>query len=173
MSKKDRSGKKGAGASEKASVSSREGAIKPVAENRKARHKFQVIDSLECGMVLLGSEVKSLRAGNVSLDEAYAKLRNGELWLLGCHIAEYPEAGPFNHVPTRPRKLLLHRRELQRFATRAEEKGFTLVPLKIYFRRGFAKVLLGLCRGLKTHDKREAMKRRETEKQIRSAMYRR
>jgi SsrA-binding protein len=147
--------------------------IKLIAENRKAKSKYQILDTLECGLVLQGSEVKSLRQGGVSLDEAYARYRDGEMWLLGCHIPEYPQANQFNHDPTRPRKLLMHKREIRRFATRAQEKGLTLVPLKMYFKNGKAKVLLGLCRGLKLHDKREIIRKREAERAIRRAMRRR
>jgi len=149
------------------------GEVKLIAENRKAKSKYEVLDTLECGLVLQGSEVKSLRRGGVSLDEAYARYRDGEMWLLGCHIPEYPQANQFNHDPTRPRKLLMHKREIRRFATRAQEKGLTLVPLKMYFKNGKAKVLLGLCRGLKLHDKREIIRKREAERAIRRAMRRR
>jgi len=144
-----------------------------IAENRKARHKYTVLDTLECGIVLVGSEVKSLRTGRVSLDEAYARLRNGELWLLGCNIPEYVEANRFNHDPTRPRKLLLHRREIRRFAQRATQKGLTLVPLKMYFKRGLAKVLVGLCQGRQQYDKRQTIRRAEAARQIQRAMRRR
>lgn len=144
-----------------------------VAENRKARHKYTVLETLECGIVLVGSEVKSLRIGQVSLDEAYARVRNDELWLIGCTIAEYAEANRFNHEPTRPRKLLLHRREIHRFAERATHKGLTIVPLKLYFQRGWAKVLLGLCQGRRQFDKRQAIRRAEAARQIQRAMRRR
>ena len=120
-----------------------------------------MLDTLECGIILVGSEVKSLRNGKVSLAEAYGRVRDGEVWLVGCDIAEYTEANRFNHDPRRPRKLLLHRREIKRFAAQAYEKGLTLVPLKMYFRKGRAKVLMGLCRGRQHHDKREAMKKAE------------
>jgi SsrA-binding protein len=132
-----------------------------------------VLETLECGIVLVGSEVKSLRAGRVSLDEAYGRLRDGEVWLVGCDIPEYVEANRFNHNPRRPRKLLLHRREIHKFASRAYEKGLTLVPLKMYFRGGRAKVLLGICRGKQKHDKREAMKKEEARRQIQGMMRRR
>jgi len=144
-----------------------------VAQNRKARHKYLVLDTLECGIVLVGSEVKSLRAGRVSLDEAYGRLRDGEVWLVGCDIQEYVEANRFNHNPRRPRKLLLHRREIRRFAGQAYERGLTLIPLKVYFKRGRAKVLLGICRGRQKHDKREAMKKAEASRDIQRAMRRR
>ncbi len=121
----------------------------------------------------MGSEVKSLRAGHVSLDEAYAKVKDDEVWLLGCDIAEYFEASRFNHQPRRPRKLLMHRREVKRFANRAKEKGLTLVPLEMHFTRGLAKVVLGICRGKQQHDKREAMKKAEVKRDIARQMMRR
>lgn len=144
--------------------------FKAITENRKARHKFQVLDSLECGIALVGSEVKSLRYGRMSLDESYGRVRDGEVWLVGADIPEYFEASHMNHQPKRPRKLLLHRREIQKFAMQAHEKGLTLVPLKMYFRKGRAKVLLGLCRGRKLHDKREALKKADSQRQIQRAM---
>jgi len=121
----------------------------------------------------VGSEVKSLRAGHVSLDEAYAKVKDDEVWLLGCDIAEYFEASRFNHQPRRPRKLLMHRREVKRFANRAKEKGLTLVPLEMHFTRGLAKVVLGICRGKQQHDKREAMRKAEVKRDIARQMMRR
>lgn len=145
---------------------------KVIAQNRKARHEYDVIESLECGIVLVGSEVKSLRAGKLSLDEAYGRVKDGEVWLVGCDIAEYVQANQFNHEPRRPRKLLLHRREIKRFAGRAYEKGLTLVPLKMYFKAGRAKLLLGMCKGRKLHDKREAMKKADTSRDIARAMRR-
>ena len=144
-----------------------------VSQNRKAGHDFLVLDALECGLVLVGSEVKSLRAGKVSLDESYARLKGGEVWLIGCDIAEYVQASQFNHPPRRPRKLLLHRREIKRFASRATEKGLTLVPLKLYFKKGRAKLLLGLCRGKQRHDKRQAMKQADARREMQRAMRRR
>ncbi len=147
--------------------------IRLISQNRKASHRFHVLDELECGLVLVGSEVKSLREGRVSIEEAYARLKDGELWLLNCDIPEYPDANRFNHQPKRPRKLLLHRHQIRQFAQQALEKGLTLVPLKMYFRGGKAKVLLGLCRGKQRHDKREAMKRAEIEREIRRQMLRR
>jgi len=144
-----------------------------IAQNRKARHNFEVLDTLECGLALVGSEVKSLRNGKVSLEEAYARVKGDEVWLLGCDIPEYVEANRFNHPPRRPRKLLLHRREIKRFAARAFQKGLTLVPLKMYFKRGIAKVLLGVCRGKKTYDKREALKEAGVRRDIQRLMRRR
>ena len=144
-----------------------------IAQNRKARHNYLVLDTLECGIMLLGSEVKSLRGGKVSLAEAYGRVRDGEVWLIGCDIAEYFEANRFNHEPRRPRKLLLHRREIKRFAARAFEQGLTLVPLKVYFKKGRAKVLMGICRGKQQHDKREAMKKAEARREMQRQVYRR
>ncbi|MBC8870754.1 MAG: SsrA-binding protein SmpB [Planctomycetes bacterium] len=145
-----------------------------LAENRKARHKFDVLQTLECGLVLVGSEVKSLRDGKVSLDESYGRVRDGEVWLVGCDIPEYAQATVWNHDPKRPRKLLLQQREIRKFANQAHEKGLTLVPLKVYFNeRGIAKILMGLCRGRKLHDKRDAMKKADVKRDIDRAMRRR
>lgn len=144
--------------------------VEPVCSNRKARHRYDLLDTLECGVVLTGSEVKSLRDGKVSLDEAYARVRDGELWLIGCDIAVYPQANLMNHEPKRTRKLLLHRRELRKFADTADHKGLTLVPLSMYFRRGLAKVEIAIGKGKKLHDKRETMKKTEAKKDIRRAM---
>jgi SsrA-binding protein len=144
-----------------------------VAENRKARHRFDILQTLECGIALVGSEVKSLRTGKVSLDESYARVRSGEVWLLGCDIPEYRQATLWNHEPKRPRKLLLHRQEVNKFAATAREKGLTLVPLKLYFNeRGKAKVLIGLCKGRKLHDKREVMKKADAKKHLARVMRR-
>jgi SsrA-binding protein len=143
-----------------------------VAQNRRARHEYEILETLECGLVLQGSEVKSLRTGKVSLDEAYGRMKDGEVYLVGCDIPEYKQATHFNHPPRRWRKLLLHRREIKRFASRAYEKGLTLVPLKIYFKQGKAKLLLGLGRGRKLHDKREALKKATVEREISRAMRR-
>jgi SsrA-binding protein len=141
-----------------------------IAQNRKARHEYEVLDTLECGVALMGSEVKSLRIGRLSLDEAYGRMKDGEVWLIGCDIQEYPNAKFYGHEPKRPRKLLLHRREIKKFASQAYEKGLTLVPLKMYFKQGRAKVLLGICRGRKLHDKRDAMKQRDMQRDIQRAM---
>jgi SsrA-binding protein len=146
---------------------------KVISQNRKARHKYTVLDTLECGIVLVGSEVKSLRNGGVSLDEAYARVKGDEVWLVGCDIAEYFEASSFNHNPRRPRKLLMHRREVKRFAHRAFEKGLTLVPLEMHFTRGLAKVVLGICKGKQQHDKREAMKTAQAKRDMARQILRR
>jgi SsrA-binding protein len=147
--------------------------IDVVAENRKARHKFEVLDTLECGVALTGSEVKSIRMRHVSLDEAYARVKDGEVWLVNADIPEYKQAGMFNHAPKRPRKLLLHRGEIRKFANKAHESGLTLVPLRLYFNeRGVAKVALGLCRGKKLHDKRESMKAADSKREMARAVRR-
>ena len=165
---------KGGKSSKKGGAASKSPAERPIAENRKARHRFEVLGSLECGIVLMGSEVKSLRDGKVSLEESYGRVRNGEFWLVGCDIPEYPQATLWNHEPKRPRKLLIHGQELRKFAGQAHEKGLTLVPLKLYFNdRGIAKVLMGLCRGRKLHDKREALKKADTQRHLQRAMRRR
>lgn len=143
-----------------------------IAQNRRARHEYEVMDTLECGIVLVGSEVKSLRAGTLSLDEAYGRVKQGEVWLVGCDIAEYVQSHQFNHEPRRPRKLLMHRREIKKFANLAFEKGLTLVPLKMYFKEGRAKVLLGICRGRKLYDKREQLKKSTMKRDIDRAMRR-
>jgi SsrA-binding protein len=144
-----------------------------VVENRKARHKYAVLETLECGVALLGSEVKSLRQGKISLDEAFGRVKNGEVWLMGCDIQEYTFANRLNHAPKRPRKLLLHRMEIRKFADQAFEKGLTLIPLKVYFKRGNAKVLMGICRGRKLFDKREKLKKDTVRREIDRVMRRR
>lgn len=137
-----------------------------IAQNRRARHEYDVIDTLECGIVLVGSEVKSLRKGTLSIEEAYGRVKEGEVWLIGCDIAEYVQANQFNHNPRRPRKLLMHRREMKKFAGKALQQGLTLVPLKMYFKEGRAKVLMGICKGRKLHDKREVMKKKTMARDI-------
>ncbi|MBI4613475.1 MAG: SsrA-binding protein SmpB [Planctomycetes bacterium] len=134
---------------------------KVVARNRKAYHEFHVLEDVEAGLVLTGPEVKSLRLGQIALGDAYARFIQGELYLVNAHIPEYKMRGYAEQEPLRPRKLLLHRRELARISTRIEEKGLTVVPLAVYFKRGYAKVKLGVCRGKKLHDKREAIARRD------------
>lgn len=137
-----------------------------VAENRRSRHDYEIIDTLECGIALVGSEVKSLRSGRMALDEAYGRVDGNEAWLIGCNIPEYEKANQLNHIPKRPRKLLMHRREIKRFAGMATEKGLTLVPLKMYFKEGRIKVLMGVGRGRKTHDKREKLKADTAKREI-------
>ncbi len=141
-----------------------------VATNRKARHEYEILETFEAGLVLRGPEVKSLREGKVGFQDAYARLEGGEVWLHSLHIPPYDPASRFNEDPLRSRKLLLHRHEIRRLVGKVEEKGLTLIPLQIYFRRGFAKVALALARGRKTYDKREKLKRRTQEEEARRAM---
>lgn len=140
---------------------------KTVSENRKARHRFEISEQLECGIMLKGSEVKSLRDGKLSLDEAYVRIEDGELWLIGADIPEYKQATIWNHAPKRQRKLLVHAKQLKKLTLRANEKGLTLVPLRVYFNaRGIVKVMVGVGRGKQLHDKRETMKTRDVKRQI-------
>jgi len=139
---------------------------KLVAENRKARFNYEIGDTFEAGIALTGSEVKSLRSGKANIGDSYASDEGGELYLLNAHIAEYTQAGRANHAPTRPRKLLLHRKEIGKLAGAIQREGMTVVPLKLYFnQRGIAKVLLGLAKGKKLHDKRDTEKRRDWDRQ--------
>jgi len=136
--------------------------IKVVTTNRKAFHEYEIITRYEAGLSLLGTEVKSLRAGQADLDGAYARLVGGECWLIGCKIAQYPQAGERNHSPLRSRKLLLHKRQLAKIRSKLEQRGFTFVPLRIYFNeRGFAKIELALAQGKRQYDKRKQIQERE------------
>lgn len=145
--------------------------VKMISENRKAKFQYEILDSVECGLALLGSEVKSLREGKLSLDEAYIRVQSDALWLVGADIAHYNNAGMWNHDPRRPRKLLIHRQEFAKFSQRAHERGLTLVPLRMYFnQRGIAKCVMGLVKGKKLYDKREAIKKRETDRGLQRAM---
>lgn len=138
----------------------------PVAQNRRARRDYIIEETLEAGIVLHGTEVKSLRAGKASLGEAYAGPKDGDIYLINCTIQEYPNAGKFNHEPRRPKKLLVHRRERDRLLGAVKREGVTLVPLKIYFnRRGIAKLEIGLAKGRKQHDKRQLEKSRDWQRQ--------
>ncbi len=141
-----------------------------VVANRRARHDYHLEETYEAGIQLLGSEVKSLRAGRASLQDAYARVRGGEVWLVNMHIAPYEQAGPFNHDPLRPRKLLLHKAEIRRLVGKVKERGYTLVPLRVYFRRGLAKVELALARGKRQFDKRADIAKREAQRQIARAL---
>jgi SsrA-binding protein len=141
-----------------------------ICTNRRARHEYEILDEIECGIVLRGSEVKSVRDGKVSLEEAYARIKDGELWLVGCDIAQYPQASLLNHEPRRQRKLLLHRRELHKFAEKASHQGLTLVPLAMYLTRGIVKVKIAIARGKKLHDKRETMKKADAQREIARAL---
>jgi SsrA-binding protein len=142
-----------------------------ISENRKARFKYEILEQIECGIVLVGSEVKSLRENKISLDEAYVKVRGQEIWLIGADIAEYRQATIWNHDRRRPRKLLVHKRQLQKLSAKAQEKGFTLVPLHIFFNeRGIVKLMVGVGKGKKTHDKRQTIKSAEAKRSIARAM---
>ena len=133
-----------------------------IARNKRARHDYHIIDTWEAGIVLTGSEVKSMRAGKTSIAESYATSRDGELWLLNSNISEYKQAGRFNHEPKRPRKLLLHQRQINKLIGAVEREGMTVVPLKIYFNeKGRAKIEIALAKGKKLHDKRESEKKRD------------
>jgi SsrA-binding protein len=151
----------------------KEEGVKLIARNKRAFHQYNIFDRLECGLVLTGTEVKSLREGSASLEDAYAKIEDGEVWLIGSDIPEYTMGNRMNHKPKRPRKLLLHRREIGKFAGKASERGFTLVPLRMYFRQGRAKVELAIARGKQLHDKRQDLKKADAERDIRRAMSRR
>ena len=144
--------------------------IQVICRNKRALHEYSILETLECGLVLKGTEVKSLREGQTSLEDAYAKIEDGELWLIGSDIPEYTFGNRLNHKPKRPRKLLVHRREIAKFAGKASQRGFTLVPLRMYFKHGKAKVELAVAKGKQSHDKREAVKKSEAQKEIRRAM---
>lgn len=137
-----------------------------VATNRRARHEYQILETLEAGLVLHGTEVKSLRAGQVNFKDSYATVRGREAWLLGCHISPYSHGTDANHDPERERKLLLHAREITRLTGKVAERGLTVVPLKVYFKNGRAKVELGVARGKKLHDKRATLRERETRREM-------
>jgi SsrA-binding protein len=148
----------------------REQAQKNVSENRKAFHDYHILETFEAGMVLLGTEVKSIREGNVNLRDSYARVEGGEIWIYNVHITPYSHRGYFDHEPTRRRKLLLHRSEIRKLIGKTVERGMTLVPTRIYFRNGHVKVAIGLAKGKKAHDKRETIKRRDAERETRAAV---
>jgi SsrA-binding protein len=139
---------------------------KLIIDNRRARHEYHLSDRVEAGVVLMGTEVKSLRGGEATFKQAYAEMRNGEAWLVGLHVPEYVEGNSANHDPDRPRKLLLHRREIERLASSVAEKGFTLVPTRLYFKDGRVKVELALAKGKELRDKRRTMADRDAKRQI-------
>ena len=143
-----------------------------VSQNRAASYNYHLLERFEAGMVLTGTEVKSLREGKAGLREAYAAVRDNELWLLNCHIPEYQPGGPFNHAPLRPRKLLLTRREIDKLAGKSQQKGLTLVPLRIYFKNGRAKCEIALARGKKQYDRRQTERDREARREANEAIYR-
>jgi SsrA-binding protein len=137
------------------------GAVKILAVNKRGRFNYIVEESVECGIELLGTEVKSVKSGRFSFSDAYGRLRDGEVWLIGLHISPYPFANIHNHDPERERRLLLHKQEIKRLRRKVDERGYTLVPMKFFLARGLVKLNLGVCRGKKTYDKREAIKRRD------------
>ena len=143
----------------------------PVAQNRAASYNYHLLERLETGMVLLGTEVKSLREGKANLRDAYAVIRGSAVWLLNCHISEYLPGGPFNHTPLRPRKLLLKKQEIEKLDRKTDQKGLTLVPLKIYFRDGLAKCEIALAQGKKKWDRRQSEKDKEAKREVGEAMY--
>ena len=147
-----------------------EGARKVVARNRKARHEYEILETYEAGMELRGPEVKSLRAGGVSFQDAFARVDGGQAWLHSLHISPYAQANRSNVDPVRPRRLLLNRQEIRQLIVKTEEKGLTIVPLEIYFSRGYAKVTLAVARGKKLYDKREDLKRKQQDREARRAM---
>ena len=147
--------------------------VKTLLRNKKARHDFFVEWTVEAGLVLQGSEVKSLREARAVMSDAYAMIRNGEAWLINMQVTEYPWANRWNHVPKRDRKLLLHAREIRKLEEAAAQAGYTLLPLEVYLKGGRIKVLIGVCKGKKLYDKRQDQKRRDAEREVQAAMRRR
>ena len=145
---------------------------KVIATNKKALHDYFILEKLECGVALLGTEVKSIREGRVNLKDSYALVRGGETFLLNCHISPYSHGNRQNHDPTRTRKLLLHREEIRKLIGKSQEKGLTLIPLRVYLKRGKVKIELAVTRGKKLYDKRETERRKESERETRAAMKR-
>lgn len=150
--------------------SEREAAQKNIAENRKAFHDYHILDTFETGVVLLGTEVKSIREGRVNLRDSYARIENGEVFVQNVHISPYSHRGYVDHEPLRRRKLLLHAHEIRKLIGKTVEKGMTLVPLRMYFKNGKVKLAIGLAKGKKEHDKRETLKKRETDRETRAAV---
>ena len=153
------------------SKDNKSGGGKTIATNRKARFDFEILDTMEAGMVLTGTEIKSLRGGRANIAEAYARPHNGELWLHNAHIAPYPQGGIYNHEPTRPRKLLLHKEQLAHLASETGEKGLTIVPLRLYLKGHYAKVEVGLAKGKRQYDKRRTLIDREKDQEARRAIH--
>jgi SsrA-binding protein len=154
----------------KSDKSSKDETSRVVARNRRALHDFDILQTLDCGIVLRGSEVKSIRANKITIEEAFARIEGGELWLFNADIAEYPQASYLNHARQAPRKLLLKKRELHKFAEAASQKGLTLIPLSVQFARGFVKVTMAVAKGRKTHDKRDKLKTAAAGREIRDAL---
>ncbi|GBG95415.1 SsrA-binding protein [Ligilactobacillus salitolerans] len=143
---------------------------RPLAQNRKASHDYYILETIEAGLSLTGTEIKSVRASRLNLKDGFAQIRNGEAWLMNVHISPYDQGNQFNHDPLRNRKLLLHKKEIARLAQESSKKGVTLVPLKVYLKHGFAKVLLGVAQGKHDYDKRESIKKRDQEREIRRTL---
>jgi SsrA-binding protein len=146
---------------------------KVICRNRRATHEYELLEKIEAGIVLTGTEVKSLRDGKAMLEDAYGKLEKGELWLMGCEIPEYVQGTYNNHKPKRPRKLLLHRREVSKLGEKSTQKGFTIVPLQLYFKEGKVKVEIAIGKGKQTHDKRESLKKADAKREMQRALSRR
>jgi SsrA-binding protein len=154
----------------KPSKSERQAAQKNIAENRKAFHDYHILDTFEAGIVLVGTEVKAIREGNVNLRDSFARVEGGEVWLYNVHIKPYSHRGYSDHEPTRKRKLLLHKQEIRKLIGKTVEKGMTIVPTRMYFDSGHVKVAIGLAKGKQAHDKRETIKRREADRETRAAV---
>ena len=137
-----------------------------IAQNRKARYDYTVVETVEAGMVLTGTEIKSIRAGRINLKDGYAHIRNGEVYLINVHIAPYEQGNMFNHEPLRTRKLLMKKKQISRLIGETQSGGFTLIPLKVYIKNGSAKVLIGLAKGKKKYDKRESIKKKDQDREI-------
>ena len=144
--------------------------IKVIAQNRKAFHDYFVDERFECGLALFGTEVKSIRQGRVNLKESWAQGRAGEVWVEGMHISPYEQGNQFNRDPLRPKKLLLHKSEIRKLGSEVDRQGYTLIPLEIYLKEGRVKLQLGLCKGKQAHDKRDAMAKRDSDREIRRAL---
>lgn len=140
--------------------------FKLISDNRRARHEYEILDTIECGLQLQGTEVKSMRTGQCTLQDAFARIEDGEVWLYNCYIAPYDHGNRFNHEPRRKRRMLLHSREILRIHQKIKEKGLTLIPLKIFFKRNWVKVDLALARGKQLHDKRETIAKRDSKRQL-------
>lgn len=143
---------------------------KLIAQNRKARYEYTILDTIEAGIVLKGTEIKSIRAGRINLKDGYASIRDGEIWLYNVHISPFEQGNQFNHDPVRARKLLMKKKQIDSLIGETKQGGVTLVPLKVYIKNGFAKVLIGLAKGKKQYDKRETIKRRDQDRQLRRAV---
>lgn len=141
-----------------------------LAQNKKARHDYNILETVEAGIVLTGTEIKSVRASRINLKDGFAQVKNGEAWLMNVHISPYDQGNIFNHDPLRNRKLLLHKKQLKQLGEETKKKGITLVPLKVYLKNGFAKVLIGVAQGKHEYDKRETIKRRDQEREIRRTL---